>query len=184
MSIAELNLEATPLHPPIAGWDKPMSRDKQIWMLVLWLSAFLMIAISLAWFVMGKQNTPAKEYAITPEAFQAQVKDFVAKYETAPGSGIVAVPPGQDAYLQAGPAWKFYPILKLKAGKKYTVWYSSTDLVHNPIIAGQRLTFVAVPGHAYGVTFTPDKPGEYLVYCAEYCGIGHQAMATKLIVEP
>jgi cytochrome c oxidase subunit II len=184
VSIAELSNESTPLHPPVAGWDKTMSRDKRIWMAVLWTSSFILIAISLSWFIVGKQNTPGKEYAITPEAFQVQVKEFVAKYETAPGSGIVAVPPGQDAFLLAGPAWRFYPILKLKAGQPYTIWYSSADVVHNPIIAEQRLSFTAVPGHAYGITYTPDKPGEFLIYCAEYCGIGHQAMATKLIVEP
>jgi cytochrome c oxidase subunit 2 len=31
------------------------------------------------------------------------------------------------------------------------------------------------------VTF--DKPGEYLFICHEYCGLAHQTMAGKVIVE-
>ncbi|MBI3976780.1 MAG: hypothetical protein HY331_01215 [Chloroflexi bacterium] len=173
----------TALHPPAAGWDGPMSRDKKLWTLAMWVSSLLLIAITFAWFFIGKQNTPPAHYAVTPEAFQAQVEQFVKKYETAPGSGEVRVPPGQDAYLLSR-IWSFYPVLRLKKGQTYTVWYSSTDLVHNPIIAGQRFSFTAIPGHAYGIRFTPMEEGTFLLYCAEYCGVGHQVMASKLIVEP
>ena len=173
----------TALHPPVPGWDGPMARDKQFWMWALWLSAFLLISVSFVWFFVGKQQVPPAHYAVTPETFEAQVKAWVAQHETQPGSGIVSAPRGGDIYLLSR-MWSFYPQLRLKAGQTYTIWYSATDVVHNPIIAGQRLSFTAVPGHAYGITFTPTTPGTYLVYCAEYCGIGHQAMASKLIIEP
>jgi cytochrome c oxidase subunit 2 len=173
----------TALHPPAPGWDGPMARDKQFWMWGLWLSAFLLISVSFVWFFVGKQQVPPLHYAVHPEAYLEQVNTWVKSNETAPGSGIVEAYKGGDVYLLSR-MWSFYPILKLKAGQTYTVWYSATDVVHNPIIAGQRLSFTAVPGHAYGITFTPTTPGTFLVYCAEYCGIGHQAMASKLIVEP
>ncbi len=160
-----------------------MARDKQFWWWALWLSAFLLISVSFVWFFLGKQQTPAAHFAVTPEAYTQQVNAWVKAHEDAPGSGVVSVPNGGDVYLLSR-MWQFYPVLKLKAGQTYTVWYSSVDVVHNPIIAGERLSFTAVPGHAYGITFTPTKPGTYLVYCAEYCGIAHQAMASKLIVEP
>ncbi|HLR59326.1 MAG TPA: cupredoxin domain-containing protein [Pseudogracilibacillus sp.] len=32
-------------------------------------------------------------------------------------------------------------------------------------------------------TFTPDKPGEYTIYCNIPCGQGHDDMQSKLIVE-
>ena len=32
-------------------------------------------------------------------------------------------------------------------------------------------------------TYTFDKPGEYLVLCNEYCGAGHEFMATTIIVK-
>jgi cytochrome c oxidase subunit 2 len=173
----------TALHPPVEGWDGPMSRDKQFWMWALWLSSFLLIVVSFVWFFVGKQQTPPLHYSVQPEAFQEQVNAWVKQNETAPASGVVRDMDGGDVYLLSR-MWQFYPVLTLKAGQTYTIWYSATDVVHNPIIAGERLSFSAVPGHAYGITLTPTKPGTYLIYCAEYCGIAHQAMASKLIIEP
>lgn len=176
-------VEGTPLHPPAAGWDLPMPKDKQRWILVLVLSSLVLIGISFAWFFIGRQNIPWRHYATTPEAFEAQTKDFVRKFETAPGSGIVKVPPGENIFL-LNKVWSFEPAeIRVKAGASYTIWYSSKDVVHNPIIADQRLSFTAIPGHAYGIQFTPTTPGTFLIYCAEYCGVGHQMMASKLVVE-
>jgi cytochrome c oxidase subunit 2 len=39
-----------------------------------------------------------------------------------------------------------------------------------------------VPGEVTHVTYTFSRPGEYLVLCHEYCGLGHQQMYTKVIV--
>ena len=175
--------EGTAMQPPVAGWDKAMPKDKQLWMLALVVASIVMIAISFAWFFVGRQNIPWRNYATTPEAFEQQTKAFVAKFETKPGSGIVNVPPGEDIFL-LNKIWAFEPAeIHVKTGGSYTIWYSSKDVMHNPIIADQRLTFTAIPGHAYGIQFTPTTPGTYLIYCAEYCGIGHQAMAGKLVVE-
>jgi cytochrome c oxidase subunit 2 len=175
--------EGTALHAPAAGWDQAMPRDKRLWMWALWLAALVMIAVSFAWFFVGQQNVPWRHYATTPEAFEQQTKEFIAKYETKPGSGIVSVPPGEHIFL-LNKVWAFEPAeIHVKAGGSYTIWYSSKDVVHNPIIADQRLTFTAIPGHAYGIQFTPTTPGTYLIYCAEYCGVGHQVMAGKLVVE-
>jgi cytochrome c oxidase subunit 2 len=32
--------------------------------------------------------------------------------------------------------------------------------------------------------FYPEKPGEHVITCTEYCGIGHSYMAGKVIVLP
>lgn len=173
----------TSLDPPPPGWDAPMPGDKQWWMTILFVWSGLLLVVTFSWFFVGKQNVPTLKREVTPASIQQEVEAFVAKYETEPGSGIVEVPPGEDAYL-VGEMWNFSSVLKLKAGHEYTIWYSSVDVVHNPIIAEQRYTFTAIPGYAYGIRITPTTPGEYLVYCSEYCGLGHQDMATKIIVEP
>lgn len=175
----------TALHQPAEGWDGPMAKQHRAWFNTFWLFAIVLAGISLAWFFVGKQNVPAQNMSMTPQEFQAQVDDFIAKHDPN-GTGVVEVPPGEDAYLLSR-MWSFSPVLKLKLGEKYTIWYSSMDVVHTPVIGGtpmnQRLAFQAIPGHVYGITVTPNKPGTYLIYCAEYCGLGHQNMATKLIVE-
>ncbi|NIV31880.1 MAG: hypothetical protein GWN58_21060 [Anaerolineae bacterium] len=174
----------TSLDPPEEAWDRPLARPYRMWNWILWIFNLLLAAFTFSWLLLGQQNTAWLYRRTSPEAIQHEVESFVEKFEAEPGSGVVAVPPGEDAYLVAR-QWSFYPpILKLQAGHEYTVWYSSADVYHNPIIAEQKHTFTSVPGYKYGIRITPQEPGEYLIYCAEYCGLGHQNMISKLVIEP
>ena len=173
-------MAGTVFDPPPAGWERRIPTDKQLALWVLLLQAILMIGLSGAWIFVGQQNNPVKQFRITPEEFAQRVTEFVNQFQVAPRT--VRVPPGEDAYLLSR-AWSFYPDLILKKGQTYTIWYSSVDVTHNPIIAEQLLTFQAVPGHVQGVTLTPNTTGTFLIYCGEYCGVGHQAMMGKIVVE-
>jgi cytochrome c oxidase subunit 2 len=173
-------MAGTVFDPPPPGWDRRLPTDKQFFLWVLLLQALLMIGLSGAWIFVGSQNNPVKQFRTSPEEFAERVSQFVEKHQVGPRS--VRVPPGEDAYLLSR-AWSFYPDLILKKGQTYTIWYSSVDVTHNPIIAEQLLTFQAVPGHVQGVTLTPTSTGTFLIYCGEYCGIGHQAMMGQITVE-
>lgn len=181
--------QPTPLHTclnePAPDWDGRLPRSKRNWWLFFWANALVMALIAALWFVVfPNHEIPNANRSATPAAFHQMVEEFVSKYETAPGSGIVRVPPGVDAYLE-GRMWGWYPVLELKAGRTYTIWLSSVDVVHTLEIAvPARLEFDAVPGHMYGLTLTPTTPGNYLIYCGEYCGLGHQDMASRIIVDP
>jgi cytochrome c oxidase subunit 2 len=41
----------------------------------------------------------------------------------------------------------------------------------------------AVPGMGIEVWFTPTKPGQYEIACAELCGLGHYRMKAALTVD-
>ncbi len=157
-----------------------MAPDKQLALFVLFLQAVLLTGFSFAWLFFGRQNNPVEYFRTDPTQFAQIVHEFTNKYEVAPRT--VRVPPGQDAYLLAQ-MWTFYPDLILKKGHKYKIWYSSVDFMHAPIIADQVLVFMSVPGHTQAVTLTPNTTGKFLLYCGEYCGVGHQHMMGKLIVE-
>lgn len=173
-------MAGTVFDPPVAGWERQMPVDKRIFLWVLLGQALFLIGLSATMLLAGNHNNPVMQFHTTPEEFSQRVAEFVNKYQVGPRT--VRVPPGEDAYLLAR-MWSFYPDLILKNGQTYTVWYSSVDVTHNPQIAGQRLSFQAVPGHAQGVTLTPNTTGTFLVYCGEYCGVSHQAMMAKIIVE-
>ena len=170
------------LAPPEYGWWKPFPRDEKVWLTIILIAAVVLSAITIGWAVIGKQNVPAASYKVTPAEFEKQVADFTARYQVPGSAGEVRVPPGQDAYMMAS-MWTFSPTLRLTAGQAYTIWISAKDVLHGFSIADQNLNVMAAPGHAYGVRITPDKPGSYLVVCNEYCGVGHQAMTGKIIVE-
>lgn len=171
---------ATSLEPLAPGWARPFPRDERVWLAIVIIGALIMSVVTVGWLWLGKQNVPISSYKTTPGEFEKKVEEFQKKFEVAPG--VVRVPPGEDAYLMAK-MWVFTPQLRLKAGQTYTIWLSSKDVLHGLSIADQNLNIMAVPGHAYGIKITPTTPGEYLIFCNEYCGLGHHAMQGKIIVE-
>lgn len=175
------NVES-PVTPPAPGWARRLPPDEKVFLWVVGVSVAFMSAFVLAWLFVGAQNVPTATYRETPEVFVRKVQAFMDEHRRADGK--IAVPPGEDAYMVAA-RYAFYPELVLTAGREYRIWISSTDALHGFSIVGggQNINLQIAPQHVYGGTFTPEKPGEYLVVCNEYCGLGHHAMKGRIIVE-
>ncbi|WP_128893675.1 cytochrome c oxidase subunit II [Longirhabdus pacifica] len=60
---------------------------------------------------------------------------------------------------------------------------TSPDVVHGFEIPGTNANMMVVPGIINHVTYTFDEPGEYLILCNEYCGVGHEIMQTTITVK-
>ena len=56
-------------------------------------------------------------------------------------------------------------------------------MVHGFEIVGTNANTMVIPGYVAQFTTRFTTPGEYLIVCHEYCGLGHHAMMGKLIVE-
>jgi cytochrome c oxidase subunit 2 len=168
--------------PPAAGWARRLPLDERIFLWVVGASAVFMSAFAIGWLFFGNQNVPTDSYRQTPDAFSKQVQAFVQEHSRA--DGRVAVPAGEDAYMLAA-RYAFYPELVLRAGEEYRIWISAADALHGFSIVGgnQNINLEIAPGHVYGATFTPEQPGEYLIVCNEYCGLGHHAMKGRIVVE-
>jgi len=167
--------------PPAAGWARRFPADEKIFLWVVVASVAVMSAFTIAWLYLGHQNPPTHSYRTTPEAFAAKTQAFAARYKGK--DGRVHVPVGTDAYLMAF-RFGFFPELVVKAGHPVRIWLSSLDALHGFSIVGHGLNvnLEISPNHAYGATFTPEKPGTYLIVCNEYCGLSHHLMQTKLYV--
>ena len=72
----------------------------------------------------------------------------------------------------------------IPAGKPIKVLLTSMDVIHSFFVHAARITEDAVPGRITYLWFQINKPGEYWVFCREYCGTGHSHMFTKLKVVP
>jgi cytochrome c oxidase subunit II len=59
---------------------------------------------------------------------------------------------------------------------------SSVDVIHSLYIPAFRIKMDAVPGRYTEMWFNATEPGEFPVFCAEYCGTGHSAMLTRIVV--
>ncbi len=59
---------------------------------------------------------------------------------------------------------------------------SSDDVLHSFFVPAFRIKEDTVPGLETYVWFQPERTGTYDIFCAEYCGVGHSRMLSKVVV--
>lgn len=80
--------------------------------------------------------------------------------------------------------WLFQPSeIVINAGSEVDFYVTSKDVVHGFNIYEKNVNLTAIYGNINKSTVKFDKPGVYTITCHEYCGIGHQAMQSKIIVK-
>lgn len=86
--------------------------------------------------------------------------------------------------------WDFiYPngtrssVLIIEAGKLYKLEMQSRDVIHSLFIPELGYKFDVFPNYSTTMWIKIDKPGTYNIYCAEYCGLYHYQMLSKIIVK-
>jgi len=104
--------------------------------------------------------------------------------------GLRTVPSGALEIDVAGMqfAWVFtYPdkkvserLLTVPLGVPVKLNITSLDVNHSFYIPAFRIKVDAVNNLKTYAWFYPDKPGTYIIYCAEYCGEGHADMNAEL----
>jgi cytochrome c oxidase subunit 2 len=98
-----------------------------------------------------------------------------------------------DAYeIQVGAvkwAWTFtYPngyfdnVLHVPPDCNVRLRLSSGDVLHSVFIPAFRVKMDVVPGRYNWMWFRATQPGEYPLYCTEYCGQQHSQMDAKVVV--
>lgn len=73
--------------------------------------------------------------------------------------------------------------LRVKAGEVVKLEVRSIDVIHSLFIYDMGFKIDANPGAVNRFWFKAERPGEYPIQCAEFCGLLHYAMRAKLIVE-
>jgi cytochrome c oxidase subunit 2 len=73
--------------------------------------------------------------------------------------------------------------IEVPAGKPVTFRLTSADVIHGFQIVGTNANAMVVPGYVSQFTVTFETPGDYVIACNEYCGMGHHMMTGKLVVK-
>ena len=98
---------------------------------------------------------------------------------------VTAAPAGPtDVYLLVQ-QWSFEPdVLRLRAGVPYRFRMMAVDVAHGASLQlGPASRIVRLrQGILVEQELTFTRPGEYLVYCTLYCGIGHDRMSGRIVV--
>jgi cytochrome c oxidase subunit II len=97
--------------------------------------------------------------------------------------GLRKLPDGSYEADYVAEVFSFSPsTLAIPVGSKVTFYVTSADVVHGFFIPDTDINMMAVPGWVNEETHTFTRPGEYLLICHEYCGVGHQDMFAKIEV--
>jgi cytochrome c oxidase subunit 2 len=89
--------------------------------------------------------------------------------------------------------WKFQHLegrqeineLHIPTGRPVRLHMTSEDVIHSFFVPAFRTKMDVVPGRYTASWFEATKPGEYALYCAEYCGTLHSGMIGRVVaLEP
>lgn len=103
-------------------------------------------------------------------------------------------PPANSMVVKAtAQMWKWtftYPnglktdTLFVPVGQPVRVNLESIDVNHAFFVPAFRIKRDVIPNKKNFVWFQPQKPGSFDIACAEYCGLNHSYMYTKVVVMP
>jgi cytochrome c oxidase subunit 2 len=65
-----------------------------------------------------------------------------------------------------------------------TIRAVSPDVIHGFIVAGTNVNTMVIPGYVAEIRTEFSRPGEHLMPCHEYCGLGHSEMWSMVRVLP
>ena len=175
---------------PEKNWFKAPAGAERLWIGLALVWCFIMSLMMPYWHFRGKQNSRGEAYSVTPAAFMERTMAFADDNKVgvaenlglSTGFPIAEPPPGGDAYLVAQ-MWNWYPVLKLRKDETYRIHMSSMDLQHGFSLQPLNMNFQISPGYDHVLTITPTSMGEFTIVCNEFCGIGHDKMIGKILVE-
>jgi cytochrome c oxidase subunit 2 len=107
-------------------------------------------------------------------------------YQTPPFDkpGVREVSPGHYRAVIVSQTWAFVPpVIRVPVDAEVTFIATTVDVIHGFNVEGTRLNMMLIPGQISRNRYRFTEPGEHLVICHEYCGLGHHTMAGKVIVE-
>ena len=91
--------------------------------------------------------------------------------------GSALEPDGSVTVRAIAQQYSFTPqCLLVPAATPITFRASSADVVHGLLIEGTNINTMLVPGYVSAIPIRFDKPGDHLMPCHEYCGVGHEGM--------
>lgn len=173
------------------------------WALVYWISAFFFVLITflVVWFVLrfrsreghraertATHNTPLEVFwSVIPLAIVVVL--FWQGFATYVN---MATPPQNSYEIQVRAQkwnWEFtYPNghisaeLHVPIDTPVRLVMTSVDVIHSFFVPEFRVKQDVVPGRYSSVWFEATLPGEYDLFCSEYCGKDHSAMLAKVVV--
>jgi cytochrome c oxidase subunit 2 len=139
------------------------SPDSVAWLEATWIAVPVLISLSMFYFGW---------------------KGFTALSQVPPGAMVVQVIGQQWVWSFQYPNGKTSDKLYVPVNRPIKLELTSRDVIHSFFVPAFRIKKDAVPGMTTYEWFEAKKEGSYDAFCAQYCGLGHSRMTTKVVVMP
>ena len=99
--------------------------------------------------------------------------------------GTAIGPDGTAIVRMVAMQYDFVPsCVRVPVGTPVMFRITSADVVHGFLLPSTNVNTMVVPGFVAEVRTSFAAEGEYLMPCHEFCGLGHHAMWTRVMVVP
>ncbi|HTW71184.1 MAG TPA: hypothetical protein VME47_14945 [Acetobacteraceae bacterium] len=159
------------------AFHKSAERHERVWTFIAVVLLCLLLAGSM-FFVVSDYGV-----VVRTDGFRRDP----AAAATAPAADAGLVRTGANAYavFMLAHLWTWTPSpLHMPQGAAITFHVTSADVLHGFEVQGTTINVTVILGVTGSVTDTFDHPGTYYIICNEFCGIEHQAMIGRIIVDP
>jgi cytochrome c oxidase subunit II len=159
------------------AFHKAAERHERIWAFIAMLLLSLLL-IGTLFFVVLDYGVVVKTDRYTNPAAAATSARFA-------DTALVRTGPNAYSVHMLAHLWAYTPSpLHVPRGAAITFYVTSPDVVHGFQVQGTTINMTAVPGIIGYVTYTFAHAGTYNIICNEFCGIEHQSMIGRIIVDP
>jgi cytochrome c oxidase subunit 2 len=99
--------------------------------------------------------------------------------------GTTVAPDGSVTARVIATQFMFVPrCIAVPQGRRITLRFATPDVIHGLLITGTNVNTMVVPGFVSQVHTEFTRPGDLLMPCHEYCGLGHSEMWATVQVLP
>jgi len=176
------DLGSHPSVPPLRDGLVPrqaVARTEKRWLAIMLAMLAVMMAVVVATGIVGSLHPSSNVEVIDPVTLHLK-GEFVES-----NLGTAIEPDGSATVRIIAQQYEFVPrCLLVPAATPVKFRITSADLVHGFMLPYTNVNTMAVPGFVAEVRTNFASPGEYVMPCHEFCGLGHQAMWANVRVVP
>lgn len=159
--------------------ERRILRSELRWVIVVAVAVGLMVVVIVTTTLTNALHPPSNVETIDPATLHLAgefVEANLGAQENADGTVTVRLIATQFAFVPR--------CLPVPTGREVTIRVTTPDVVHGFIVADTNVNTMVVPGYVAELTTRFDEPGDHLMPCHEYCGLGHSNMWAVLRVVP
>jgi len=147
------------------------------WAYISLLMTIAMIGVLSFYAIAGNMHPPSNVETINSDRLHVE-GEFVED-----NLGVKQMPDGSVEVRMVAARYGFYPQqMEIPANTPVKFRIASADVLHGFHVPYTNLATMVVPGYISEVNTEFPTPGEYPMFCNEYCGLGHDHMWSRITI--